>query len=364
MNSHTVAVIGAGAVGASTAWHLAKHGHQVILIDPKLREPIKRSGTLPGTTASLGVLMGHVFRRTSGRAWRLRQRSMALWPNWIKELSNPEHPLQLNTPLIQLASCAAEATQMEQLAKQRQHLGLELITQNSNPCLGRSWPHTQYGGLLSHQDGYVEPISLQKCLRTALQKQEVQQIKEPVVSIERSSSTARTRWRIQLAGGMNLNNDAVVICAALGSEALIEPLGHSRPMTPVLGQVIDLELISDQNNWSGWPAVLVSHGINMIPHGTNKLWIGATLEPGDQPSQCCLKAMQNLEGDAPNWLLKAKVISQWHGLRGRPIERPAPLLEQLEPGLILATGHYRNGVLLAPASAEWVKQQLNCVTTS
>ncbi|HGY5559041.1 MAG TPA: NAD(P)/FAD-dependent oxidoreductase, partial [Prochlorococcus sp.] len=250
MNSHTVAVIGAGAVGASTAWHLAKHGHQVILIDPKLREPIKRSGTLPGTTASLGVLMGHVFRRTSGRAWRLRQRSMALWPNWIKELSNPEHPLQLNTPLIQLASCAAEATQMEQLAKQRQHLGLELITQNSNPCLGRSWPHTQYGGLLSHQDGYVEPISLQKCLRTALQKQEVQQIKEPVVSIERSSSTARTRWRIQLAGGMNLNNDAVVICAALGSEALIEPLGHSRPMAPVLGQVVDLELISDQNNWS------------------------------------------------------------------------------------------------------------------
>jgi glycine/D-amino acid oxidase-like deaminating enzyme len=36
------------------------------------------------------------------------------------------------------------------------------------------------------------------------------------------------------------------------------------------------------------------------------------------------------------------------------VDRPAPLLEALEPGLILASGHYRNGVLLAPATAEWI----------
>jgi glycine oxidase len=34
------------------------------------------------------------------------------------------------------------------------------------------------------------------------------------------------------------------------------------------------------------------------------------------------------------------------------------LLEQLEPGLVLASGHYRNGLLMAPATAEWVAQQL------
>ena len=41
------------------------------------------------------------------------------------------------------------------------------------------------------------------------------------------------------------------------------------------------------------------------------------------------------------------------------MERPAPLLEHLEPGLLLASGHYRNGVLLMPASAEWIAAELN-----
>ena len=77
-------MIGAGAVGAVTAWHLARQGHNVTLIDPSLDAPIQRRisriQAINGTTASLGVLMGNVFRRSSGRAWRLRQRSMELWP--------------------------------------------------------------------------------------------------------------------------------------------------------------------------------------------------------------------------------------------------------------------------------------------
>jgi glycine/D-amino acid oxidase-like deaminating enzyme len=52
------------------------------------------------------------------------------------------------------------------------------------------------------------------------------------------------------------------------------------------------------------------------------------------------------------------VVNHWQGLRARPLGRPAPLLEQLEPGLLLASGHYRNGVLLAPASAAWVAEHI------
>ena len=56
--------------------------------------------------------------------------------------------------------------------------------------------------------------------------------------------------------------------------------------------------------------------------------------------------------------LEAEPLRHWQGLRARPDDRPAPLLEQLEPGLLLTSGHYRNGVLLAPATAVWVLQQL------
>ena len=69
--------------------------------------------------------------------------------------------------------------------------------------------------------------------------------------------------------------------------------------------------------------------------------------------------MRSLNEQAPDWLREADVIEQWSGLRARPVDRPAPLLEVLEPGLILATGHYRNGVLLTPATAEWVESCLH-----
>jgi len=58
------------------------------------------------------------------------------------------------------------------------------------------------------------------------------------------------------------------------------------------------------------------------------------------------------------WLERAQVVRQWQGLRCRPVGRPAPVLEQLEPGLLVASGHYRNGVLLAPASATWACDQI------
>jgi glycine/D-amino acid oxidase-like deaminating enzyme len=40
------------------------------------------------------------------------------------------------------------------------------------------------------------------------------------------------------------------------------------------------------------------------------------------------------------------------------VGRPAPWLEEVAPGLLVATGHYRNGVLLAPATAAWVGERV------
>ena len=83
------------------------------------------------------------------------------------------------------------------------------------------------------------------------------------------------------------------------------------------------------------------------------------MEPGSEAAADPLSLMRHLNNTAPDWLRSASVIEHWSGLRARPEERPAPLLELLEPGLILASGHYRNGVLLTPATAEWVGTALD-----
>ena len=64
--------------------------------------------------------------------------------------------------------------------------------------------------------------------------------------------------------------------------------------------------------------------------------------------------MLNMSNTAPGWMRRAKISHEWNGIRVRPINEPAPLLKELEPGLLINTGHYRNGILLAPSCAEWI----------
>ncbi len=356
-------MIGAGAVGASTAWLLACHGHSVTLIDPSLEATISRENgplqPLNGTSASLGVLMGHVFRRTSGRAWRLRQRSMELWPAWVEKLNHPETPLRLETPLIQLASGPDDAERMQNLINQRTDLGLEPCASASKHSGRLPWPDPGHGGLCSRNDGRIDPLGLQRALRRSMKAEKVSLLASRVQSLHRVIAGDASRWRVELDTGDSTHCHHVVVCAALASSLLLQPLGHSLPMEAVLGQVLDLEVSAPAKAWDQWPAVLVCSGVNLIRHGSDRLWLGATLERGEQPSAEDLSIMRRLDGLAPNWLQKAKVVNQWHGLRARPSGRPAPLLEVLEPGLILASGHYRNGVLLAPATADWVSQQVH-----
>ena len=298
--------------------------------------------------------MGHVFRRSSGRAWRLRRRSMELWPQWADALRTPDTPLTLHRSLVQLAASEEEANRQRHLAEQRPELGLTFLQPNALQEAHPDWPSCRYGALSSAQDGRVDPLLLQKALRQHLRQLKVALEATTVEQLERGQSG----WVLHLAKGTPLAVQQVVVCSALASQALLTPLGHARPMEPVLGQVLQLQLASTQALSSPWPAVLVSHGVNLVRHGADQLWLGATLEPGTDPDASAAAMLRTLEGDAPSWLGQCKEVGRWHGLRARPSGRPAPLLERLEPGLILATGHYRNGVLLAPATAEWVCQEI------
>ena len=291
--------------------------------------------------------MGHVFRRSSGRGWRLRRRSMELWPQWIETLQAHQPDLKLHPGLLQIAEDERAAERMEALAAQRVDLGLEMVT---NADLAAVWPTARHGGLHSRHDGRVDPLLLQRALRQALAEQSVELNATAVVHLERNDN----HWHVHRADGDSSVHNLVVLCTALSSDVLLEPLGHARPMTPVLGQALSLQLTTGPTSWRNWPAVLVDQGFNLIPTAPGRLLLGATVEAGDRASDEPLALMRNLNKRAPDWLRLATVIEQWNGLRARPVNRPAPLLEQLEPGLIVATGHYRNGVLLTPGTAEWV----------
>ena len=291
--------------------------------------------------------MGHVFRRSSGRGWRLRQRSMALWPGWIEALKAWAPALTLHQGLIQIAEDTESFARMAALASERQHLGLKALP---TEALVEIWDGAEHGGLLSPNDGRVDPLLLQTALRTALAASAATCVAQPIGALQRKQHG----WALTTAGGERSSHDSVVICTSLATAKLLEPLGHSRPMTPVLGQALRLQLTSAAPDWQTWPGVLVDQGFNLIPDSDGQLWLGATVEPGAEAALEPLALLRTLNNRAPSWLRDAKPIEHWSGLRARPVDRPAPLLEMLEPGLILASGHYRNGVLLTPATADWV----------
>ena len=82
--------------------------------------------------------------------------------------------------------------------------------------------------------------------------------------------------------------------------------------------------------------------------------MGATIESGTKPSILYKKQMLNSNNLSLTWMKQAKIIKEWYGIRARPTNEPSPLLKELEPGLLINTGHYRNGILLAPSCAEWI----------
>jgi glycine/D-amino acid oxidase-like deaminating enzyme len=371
-----VLVVGAGIIGRMTAWRLAEAGHRVSLVDPALADPLTASvghaASLSGSQAALGVLMARVFQRSSGRAWRLRQRSHALWGEWLAELERRGHRLPRRHGLLLLAATLQERERQERIAADRARLGipLHLLGPDELEALQPALPGAPLGGLLSPEDGQIDPGPLleallqEACAAGEASGAKTTCVPEAALAVERgpglSGGSGRDRrWRLRLASGDVREADWLVLCLGLGCGRLLAPLGHALPLEPVLGQALELELPADPA-WT-WPGVVVWRGVNLVPRpdlGSGRLWLGATLEPGDHAAAAPLAELRLLGGEAPRWLRQARVVHQWQGLRARPRGQPAPVLEEPEPGLLLASGHFRNGVLLAPATAEWLAERI------
>jgi glycine/D-amino acid oxidase-like deaminating enzyme len=359
-----VLVLGAGLVGLASAWLLQRRGHPVVLVDPAIDGPPPAGG---GSWAALGVLMAQVFHRSSGRGWRLRQRSHALWPQWLDTLEAEGHAVARRAGLLLLASGDAELARQQRLAAERQRRGVPLGLWSPERLreLRPQLPAAALGGLHSPGDGQLDPGQAMAALLASARAGGLTCLPEAASRLERTGQGAGGGWRLIGSAGSSVEAPWLVLCTGVATAALLKSLGHSLPMEPVLGQALELEL-NGQPAWSapdsGWPGAVAWRGINLVPRpdlpGGRRLWLGATLEPGCRPNPEALSDLRGWGEAGLDWLGSATVTRHWQGQRCRPCQQPAPVLEVLEPGLVVASGHYRNGVLLAPATAEWVVSRI------
>ena len=107
-----ISIVGSGIAGIATAFHLGKKGYKVNLIDPTVNSEINNLSPKNGTQASLGVLMGNIYKRSKGRAFLLRNKSMKLWKEWFTQINYSESDFIFKKPLIKLASSDKEYQSM------------------------------------------------------------------------------------------------------------------------------------------------------------------------------------------------------------------------------------------------------------
>ncbi|MEG4145891.1 FAD-dependent oxidoreductase [Microcoleus sp. Pol12B5] len=370
-----VAIIGCGIIGASIAFELSQFPElQVTVFD-------KQPPAQASTGAALGVLMGVISHKTKGRNWQLRETSLQRYETLIPELEAVTgRKIPFNKQgILMLCSEGEDLSKWEKLIATRDSQGWQLELWDVERVRSRC-PHLAINdriiaAIYSPQDRQVDPTALTLALVDAAKLKgvnfefgvEVQGITEwdsQVSEIQLPSSIA-----VNKSCGTGIlpvieNFDRLIVAAGLGSAAVTASLNQFVDIRPVLGQALHLRSAKPLGNPDFRP-VITCDDVHIVPVGNQEFWVGATVEfsenGGEIPANADMLAqvMARARSLCPA-LAEAEIIRKWSGLRPRPEGRPAPIIETL-PGndrVLIASGHYRNGVLLAPATARSIREMI------
>jgi glycine oxidase len=214
-------------------------------------------------------------------------------------------------------------------------------------------------GLFSVREHQVDSARLTRAAWLAAARAGVHFHTGEVVGI----TTARGRVRgVTLVGGEELVADRVVVAAGCWS-AQLTGLPRPLPVAPVRGQIVVLE--------SCPPLLTRMVGTSrcyLVPRSDGRLVIGATMEAAGFESRTTGAGVHRLLGAAlaavPE-LAEAEVVELRAGLRpGTPDELPILGSDPMLEGLYHATGHFRNGILLAPITALLLAEAITAAETS
>ncbi len=367
-----IGIIGCGVVGAAIAYELS----QVTGLEITVWEQ-QAAGT-GATAAALGVLVGAISRKFKGRNVRMRLESIRQYDLWVPQLEAiTGQPIPYNRDgLVQLCFSDADLPGWQSLIQLRQRQGWPLHLLSVEELADR-YPHLCLEGVVaavySPCDRQIDPVAVTQALITAAQHN----------GVTLQLQTAVTGFDTELQGnGQQVTHvhtpkqtqavDWLVIAAGLGSTPLTQSLQALVQIQPVLGQAVRVRSPHPLGHADHQP-VITGDDIHIVPVvGTTDYWIGATVQPPPesvvngsdwaslQPDGALLDTViQGAIALCPA-LADLPIIHTWSGLRPRPVGRPAPIIEPLSGygNVLLATGHYRNGIALAPATAQAIKAMI------
>ena len=343
-----ILIVGAGIIGKFNAIELSELGYQITMADPALDKN--------SSSAALGLLMGNLYQKRNGRSWILRKKSLELWPKWINFLKEFNTELHIEKPLIQLTTNDTTFEKLKKFVYENTNQGLEVLEKDSKVIknINKAFQTKNIKGIISHKDGRIEPLSLLHTLNIYLKNKKINLLKDEIIKIKRLNK----QWIATSRKNNEIKTDAIILCNSLNALNLIGDNRYRVKLKPVLGQAIEMRTNSKEVDLLSLPKHFNINGKNIIPLSKNKIIIGSTDEYHHKPEDNAFEKLTDFLENKPIWLNKDKIIRQWFGIRSRPEGEPSPIQKTLDEGLILCTGFYKNGFLLAPTCSNWVASEL------
>ena len=348
-----VAIIGAGVIGLGIAWRLAMRGVPVAVFD-------KGACGAGASHAAAGMLAACVEAEPGEEALvTLGRASQARWPAFaaeLKQASGVDVGLRSEGTLVVALTSDDQARLGHQLVFQ-QKLGLPLQWISAAETRRRE-PHLAgklAGAVFSPEDTQVDNRKLAAALRIAAEMAGASISEHQAVKT--ISSDAGRVDGIVLADGSKVAADVVVLAAGAWSRNIDGLAPELRPpVRPIKGQMLALRMDP--------AAPLLTHvvwapGAYLVPRLDGRLLVGATVEEKGYDTSLTAGGILTLLEAA--WRVvpaveELPIDEMWVG--HRPGSRDdAPILGTgLIDGLIYATGHHRNGILLTPITADAIAE--------
>ncbi len=349
-STHDLLVIGAGVIGLAIAWRAARRGMRPLVLDAG--EP---GGGATGVAAGM---LAPVTEADFGEQAlvELNLASARRYPAFVTELEQAGGDLTgyLRTGTLSVAVDRDQAEELARLHDLQRSLGLEARWISARECraLEPGLSTRVAGGIEAPGDHQVSPRLLASALRAALERAGGSvrpHTRADSLAIE-SGETAG----VVLDSGELVAARTVVVAAGARSAELGLPPGAAVPVRPVKGQILRLR---------GDPAAPVTTrivrtpGVYAVPRADGRLVVGATVE--DRGFDAAVTAGGVLEllreaYDVLPGITELELLQASAGHRPATPDNEPVVGEGAVPGLIWATGHWRNGVLLAPVTADAV----------
>jgi glycine oxidase len=346
----TVAIVGGGVIGLSIGWRLAAAGLRVSVFERDMAGH-------GATWAAAGMLAaGSEVEPGETALFGLLRQSQDMWPDFAAELAEASGiDVQLRTEgTLTVALTADELGRLRQTHALQQRLGVdaEWLTRDATLAREPALNPRLTGAVLVPGDHQVDNRILAQALKTAFEQaggilhEQAGDVGVRMVG-GRAGGVA--------AGGVDHPADMVIVAAGAWTPDVPGlPAEAIPPVRPVKGQMLALAMDPAAPILSH---VLWTQKAYLVPRRDGRLLIGATTEERGFDTSLTAGGMLSLLESAWRALPGVEelpIVENWVGFR--PGSRDdAPILGKTEiPGLILATGHHRNGILLTPVTARTI----------